>query len=69
MNKPKPATGMNVGRLILTAVLTIGLVALLLTQVSIEKIVNMIKGADPGLFVLATLAYALSYVGRTWRCS
>jgi uncharacterized protein (TIRG00374 family) len=58
---------MKVGRLVLTAVLTIALVALLLTQVSLERIVNMIKGADPGLFLLATAAYALSYVGRTWR--
>ncbi|HEX7880462.1 MAG TPA: lysylphosphatidylglycerol synthase transmembrane domain-containing protein, partial [Candidatus Eisenbacteria bacterium] len=67
MSDPKPTGGLKLGRLILTAVLTIGLVALLLTQVSIEKIANMIRGADPGLLMLATAAYALSYVGRTWR--
>lgn len=63
----KPNSSLNPSRLILTAVLTIGLVALLLTQVSISRILDMIRGADIKLFLLAVAAYALSYVGRTWR--
>jgi uncharacterized protein (TIRG00374 family) len=54
-------------RIALTLALTVLLVALFLTQVSVTRIVDMIRGADPGLVALAVGAYALSYVGRTWR--
>jgi uncharacterized protein (TIRG00374 family) len=54
-------------RLVLTVALTVLLVALFLTQVSVSRIVGMIRGADLGLVGLAVLAYAASYVARTWR--
>lgn len=64
---PPERSRLPLGRLILTAVLTIALVALFLTQVSMSRIVDMIRGCDIPLLLLATAAYALSYVGRTWR--
>lgn len=54
-------------RIVVTLLLTAGLVALFLSQVSIGTIVTMLRSADPGLVLLATAAYALSYVGRAAR--
>jgi uncharacterized protein (TIRG00374 family) len=67
MSEPTTAPRFPLWRLALTAALTVGLVALFLSQVSLQKIVDMIRGADLKLFVLACGAYLLSYVGRTWR--
>lgn len=67
--EPPPPARLSPWRLLLTVLFTVGLVILFLTQVSLGRILQMIREADAPPFVLACLAYAFTYIGRAarWR--
>jgi len=72
-DRSEPGTGggrrLSMWRIVVTLLLTVLLLALLLSQVSIGKILATIRGADPLLFGLAAACYVVSYFGRAirWR--
>jgi uncharacterized protein (TIRG00374 family) len=53
--------------LLIAVVLTVGLSALLLSQISISDIVDLFRTAHRGWFLLGILFYVFTYLPRTWR--